>query len=186
LSKLTSLEDDSGSILGDMSLDVLLEEVAGPQRDFGVEIIISKAGAGHEPCTARNPSLLYGLGNLVENAVDFAETKVLITAGWDRFVVRVTIEDDGPGFSPDVIAHIGEPYLTTREDRRLKSEEGSGLGLGLFIAKTLLERSGATVETANQTPPKQGAIVKIQWPRRIFEQNVARPKREDVKMSRFY
>jgi two-component system sensor histidine kinase RegB len=134
-----------------------------------VQITIDKIGEGREPISYRNPSLLYGLGNLIENAIDFAATKVTIQAEWNSSIVKVTIADDGPGFAPDVIAHIGEPYLTTRDERRAKSEEGSGLGLGLFIAKTLLERSGAVVNTANRTSPASGAIITMIWPRAVFE-----------------
>jgi two-component system sensor histidine kinase RegB len=175
LSKLTSLEQDPGSILVDMSLGLLLEEVVGPQRDFGVQISIDKVGEGREPVSYRNPSLLYGLSSLVENAIDFAASTVMIRAEWNSSQVKVTIADDGPGFSPDVIAHIGEPYLTTRVDRRAKSEEGSGLGLGLFIAKTLLERSGAVVITANKPAPASGAIITITWPRAVFEHRDKHP-----------
>ncbi len=120
----------------------------------------------------RNPAILYGLGNLIENAVDFAASEVRISAQWNAGVVSVVIEDDGPGFSHDVVGRVGEPYVTTRFDRRAKSEEGSGLGLGLFIAKTLLERSGAIVETANFGPPKSGALVTITWHRAAFERGV--------------
>lgn len=169
LGKLTSLGDDSGTILDEMTLGLLLEEVVGPQRDFGVLITIVKNGEGREPVCRRNPGILYGLGNLIENAIDFAASEVRIMAQWNAGVVTVVIEDDGPGFSPDVVGRVGEPYVTTRFDRRAKSEEGSSLGLGLFIAKTLLERSGATVATANFGPPKSGALITITWQRAAFE-----------------
>jgi two-component system sensor histidine kinase RegB len=170
LSKLTSLDDESRDFLGEMTLGVLLEEAAGPQRDFGLKITIEKEGIEPEPVCRRNPPLVYGLGNLIENAIDFAQTEVTIRARWTQATVEVTIEDDGPGFSPDVIGSLGEPYVTTRKDRRAKSEEDSGLGLGLFIAKTLLERSGATVKPSNRTPPFTGARITIRWPRQAFEQ----------------
>nr|WP_051335490.1 ActS/PrrB/RegB family redox-sensitive histidine kinase [Methylocapsa acidiphila] len=178
LGKLTSLGDDRGTILDEMTLSLLLEEVVGPQRDFGVLITIAKDGEGKEPICRRNPGILYGLGNLVENAIDFAATEVRISAQWNGAVVSVVVEDDGPGFSPDIVGRVGEPYVTTRFDRRAKSEEGSGLGLGLFIAKTLLERSGAKVSTANFGPPKSGALVTISWPREAFERGVGGHFRE--------
>ncbi|MEJ0094931.1 MAG: ActS/PrrB/RegB family redox-sensitive histidine kinase [Methylocella sp.] len=169
LGKLTSLSSDSGDILDEMTLNLVLEEVVGPQRDFGVFITIAQKGEGREPVCRRNPGILYGLGNLIENAIDFAGSEVRIIARWDAAAVTVIIEDDGPGFSPEIIGRIGAPYVTTKTDRRAKSEEGAGLGLGLFIAKTLLERSGATVATKNVAAPKSGAIVTISWHRSAFE-----------------
>jgi two-component system sensor histidine kinase RegB len=171
LGKITSLGDESGDILDKMSLGVLLEEAARPHRDFGVKITIVKDGIGREPVCRRNPGLLYGLGNLVENAIDFAHSVVRIVAQWDATTVQVTIEDDGPGFAPDVLARLGEPYLTTKKPRRAKTDEDSGLGLGLFIAKTMLERSGASVEASNQEAPETGARIKIRWPRTSFEKD---------------
>jgi two-component system sensor histidine kinase RegB len=82
--------------------------------------------------------------------------------------VRVEVADDGPGFSAEVLAKLGEPYVTTRAmERRVRNEEG-GLGLGLFIAKTLLERSGAIVSMSNAEFPAVGARVAIAWPRDAF------------------
>ncbi|MHB8886441.1 MAG: ActS/PrrB/RegB family redox-sensitive histidine kinase [Methylovirgula sp.] len=170
LGKLASLDDESGDFLGEMSLGVLLEEAAGPHRDFGLKITIESEGDGPEPVCRRNPAMLYGLGNLVENAIDFARSEVTIQAHWTARTIEVAIKDDGPGFSPEVMGSLGEPYVTTKKDRRAKSEEDSGLGLGLFIAKTLLERSGATVKPTNQPPPGNGACITIRWPRTAFEQ----------------
>ncbi len=170
LGKLTSLDDELGDFLGEMSLGVLLEEAAAPHRDFGLKISIEKEGDGPEPVCRRNPAMVYGLGNLIENAIDFARAEVMIRARWTQATVEVAIEDDGPGFSPDVMGSLGEPYVTTKKDRRAKSEEDSGLGLGLFIAKTLLERSGATVTPTNRAPPFTGARISIRWPRPAFEQ----------------
>jgi two-component system sensor histidine kinase RegB len=172
LGKLTSLGNETeDTILDEMTLGVLLEEVVGPQRDFGVTLSIEKNGDLPEPVCHRNPGLLYGLGNLVENAIDFARSEVHIRARWTETLVSVSIEDDGPGFSPDVVMHIGEPYVTTKSDRRAKTEEGSGLGLGLFIAKTLLERSGASFMATNAVPPKSGAVIAITWQRAQFERH---------------
>ncbi|WP_346927999.1 ATP-binding protein, partial [uncultured Arthrobacter sp.] len=80
-----------------------------------------------------------------------------------------SIADDGQGYSPDVIDRLGEPYVTTRRaDAQLAGEHG-GLGLGIFIAKTLLERSGARLRLLNRKPPEKGALVSIEWPRVEFE-----------------
>lgn len=173
LGKLTSLGGDAGDILDEMTLSLMIEEVVGPQRDFGVKITIVENGEGRQPVARRNPGILYGLGNLIENAIDFAASEVRIAACWNASSVKLVIEDDGPGFSPDVIGRIGAPYVTTKTHRRAKSEDGAGLGLGLFIAKTLLERSGAFVATANVSPPKSGARITIVWQRAVFERGAA-------------
>ena len=117
---------------------------------------------------------MYGLGNLIENAVDFATSEVRIGAKWNAASVTMVIEDDGPGFSPDVVGRVGEPYVTTKNDWRAKTEERAGLGLGLFIAKTLLEHSGAIVKTENRAPPATGAVVTILWERAAFERGAKR------------
>ena len=115
----------------------------------------------------RSPAILYGLGNLVENAVDFAAGRVEIAMRWSEQDLAVTISDDGPGFSPEILRRIGEPYVTSR--RRTGEGEESGLGLGFFIAKTLLERSGATVAFLNRQAPENGAVVRVRWPRQNIE-----------------
>lgn len=169
LGKLTSLDEDSSDFLGSMSLSVLLEEAVRPHRDFGLTITVEKEGVGPEPVCRRNPAMVYGIGNLIENAIDFARAEVTVRARWTAATVEVAIEDDGPGFSIEVMGSLGEPYVTTKKDRRAKSEEDSGLGLGLFIAKTLLERSGASVTPTNRAPPYTGARITIRWPRAEFE-----------------
>jgi two-component system sensor histidine kinase RegB len=108
--------------------------------------------------------VLYGLGNIVENAVDFAREQVTVRWRWDAELVSIDIIDDGPGFPPEILDRIGEPYMTTRQ----ASEQGGGLGLGLFIAKTLIERSGATIRFTNGARPGMGATVGIAWPRAAF------------------
>ena len=89
-----------------------------------------------------------------------------IAAEWSQSRVVLTIADDGPGFPPDVLMRAGEPYLS-RGGR--ESRAGGGLGLGLFIAKTLLERGGATLEFSNRPAPASGASIRITWPREVFE-----------------
>ena len=169
LGKLRSLNDEDG-VLQTMSLSVLLEEVSEPHRHFDINLQASLKGEGPEPVAKRSPGILYGLGNLVENAVDFARSTVELSGRWTHQAVVVTILDDGPGFAPEVRKRLGEPYVTTRADtRKAKKEEGSGLGLGLFIAKTLLERSGATVTIANRSGAATGAMIRIIWPRDIYE-----------------
>lgn len=117
------------------------------------------------PTILRDAALIHGLRNLIQNAVDFARAEVLIEAGCDRREIRIRIADDGPGFPATLLPKIGNPFLTTRP----RSEDGrsyEGLGLGLFIAKTLLERSGAAVRFGNR---QRGAQVTVTWPRELIE-----------------
>jgi two-component system sensor histidine kinase RegB len=185
LGKIASLGDESGTILNEMSLGVLLEEAAAPHREFDIAITIAKEGGEPEPICRRNPGMIYGLGNLIENAIDFAKSEVKIIARWSPTIVEVAIEDDGPGFSADVIGRLGEPYVTTKTDRRAKSEEDFGLGLGLFIAKTLLERSGAAVIPSNLASPHSGARVTIRWPRATFESDRRGSRRDEPMKAMF-
>jgi two-component system sensor histidine kinase RegB len=168
LSKITQLSA-SGEPFDRMPLAALMEEVAAPYRNFGVRIDARITGdASPEPVVARNPAVLYGLGNLVENAVDFAGAIVSLAANWTEDNVEISITDDGPGFAPEIIARIGEPYVTSRPDLD-KEDQPSGLGLGFFIAKTLLERAGATLSFENRQFPEHGAVVFIRWNRVDFE-----------------
>ena len=153
-----------------MKLSALLEEVVAPHRNFGVDIAVAMpTDAGDEPEVARNPAIMYGLGNLVENAIDFARERVEIEAAWSGDEVRVTINDDGPGFPPEIMDRMGEPFVTGRRRRQRAANENPGLGLGFFIAKTLLERSGARLGLENRQFPQRGAIVKVRWGRADFE-----------------
>jgi two-component system sensor histidine kinase RegB len=168
LSKITQLSS-SGEPFDRMPLSALMEEVVAPYRHFGVAIDVRVAGDGTlEPAGARNPAVLYGLGNLMENAVDFAQNRVVLGAAWTDETVEISITDDGPGFAAEIIARIGEPYVTSRPGVE-QQDEPSGLGLGFFIAKTLLERAGASLSFENRELPERGAIVFIRWNRSDFE-----------------
>ena len=171
LGKLASLGEDSAGPLEELSLSHLIEEIAAPHRDFGIAIEIALEGSGPEPICRRNPGMLYGLGNIAENAVDFARERVAIRASWTPETVKIVIADDGPGVTPHVLSRLGEPYVTTRgADQRDEGETGGGLGLGLFIAKTLIERSGGALGIVNAAPPGAGAQATVAWPRLSFEQ----------------
>ena len=150
----------------------LIEEVVAPHRDFGVTIKVRLAvAATREPVGARNPAILYGVGNIVENAVDFARAMVEVDAWWNADSVEMVISDDGPGIAPDMLKRIGEPYLSRRRGTDEAQTERTGLGLGIFIARTLLERTGAKVSFSNRIFPDHGAVVQIVWPRERFEAN---------------
>jgi two-component system sensor histidine kinase RegB len=155
----------------------LLDDLADQFRDEELEIVITAVPSDREipqPQVWRAPELLHGLGNIIENAADFARARVRIEASWSPTVLKVTVEDDGPGFAPDIYEKIGEPYITSRPGDHAVDEtemgptaskigKHEGMGLGFFIAKTLLEQTGGSVKALN--PPGGGARVSVSWPR---------------------
>ena len=173
LRKLTRGTQQPDPLLARVSVRELIEEAAAPYRGANTRIIISAAPevngepvAPAEPVGQRRPGVIYGLGNLISNAVDFALSKVEIKAAWSAREVVITITDDGPGISPLVLDALGEPYVTTRPARhaeRTRDGQPHGMGLGFFIAKTLLERSGAAVSLENRPAPATGAIARVSW-----------------------
>jgi two-component system, sensor histidine kinase RegB len=181
LSRLADREAQRDEMFASLKLTVMIEEIVAPLRDGDIIFAVSARafedadGQGAaEPLIWRNPAIKYGLGNLIENAADFARTRVDIEARWGPADVAVTITDDGPGFSQEVIDRLGEPYVTTRPGYGLDEADSSpaqseGMGLGFFIASRLLERSGATVTLANRAEPGHGARVRVSWPREAIE-----------------
>ncbi len=164
LGQLSAMREQGDVMVQRAPIRALLEEVASPHEGLGAEIVIHAQGEG--PLDVRRmPELVHALGGFVENAVGFAKTRVDLEAHWDGEMVEIVVRDDGPGFAPAVLARLGEPYLTERD------EEGAagGLGLGFFISKTLLERTGAKLETRNRRTPNGGAIVRARWPRAALE-----------------
>lgn len=172
LAKLTELSA-SGQPFDRTPLTSLIEEVVAPHRNFGVSIeVTTPTDRGNEPAAPRNPAILYGLGNIVENAVDFAHERAVIDVRWSDDSVDVTISDDGPGFAPEILSRIGEPYVSSRKRKAGTGDgdnEETGLGLGFFIAKTLLERGDATLTYENRSGAARGAVVSVRWRRDDFE-----------------
>src|SRR5271155_711885 len=181
LAKITELP--AGEPFDRMPLSALIEEAVAPHRNFGVSIgVPSPPDRADEPVGARNPAIRYGLGNLIENAVDFAHRRVEIFAQWTADDVSIAISDDGPGFAAEVLDRIGAPYVTHRRPSSRGPEDNEdkvfGLGLGFFIAKTLLERSGGRLSLTNQAPPMHGATVTVTWSRADFERPTPMPALE--------
>ena len=127
-----------------------------------------------QPHINRRPEIIHGLRNLIQNAVDFADTQVWIDVQWSDTEITLRITDDGDGFSQQVFNRIGDPFVKRRKSQtdQQKRPGYEGMGLGLFIAKTLLERSGATLRFSNGSDPaietstplnRSGAIVEVSW-----------------------
>ena len=132
-------EEDGGSPYTRLPISALVEAAAAPHQEHGVRLIFATAGAPaeDEPQVRRSPEILHGLNNLIQNAVQFADREVTVTTFWDPATVTVEISDDGPGFLIHLLGRLGEPYLSTR------AGAADHMGLGIFIAQSLLERSGA-------------------------------------------
>jgi two-component system sensor histidine kinase RegB len=169
LSRLSERGETGDSILDRVALDALLREAAQPFLDDGKgpAVIFEMLGEGPAPVLRRRAEIVYGLRNLIENAVAFARSKVLVIGQWSPEATSVHIHDDGPGFAPDIIGRLGEPYLGQRRVWR-DATRRTGLGLGFFIAKTLLERTGAKISFANAPwrdgSGTTGAFVSATWP----------------------
>lgn len=143
-----------------------LEEASTPLRGLGpaIEVRLATMQGSEPPVLRRMPEILYGIGNFIENAIDFAGSRVTVEGRWDPGNIYIRVSDDGPGFSPDILSKIGEPYITTRSG----TPGQGGLGLGVFIAKTMIENSGGIVRFDN-AGPQGGAVVSIRWPRKQVE-----------------
>ena len=103
--------------------------------------------------------IVYGIRNFIGNANKFSNKNIFITIKSDSEISEIIIEDDGPGFSKDILNKIGEPYI---KSLRLKDNNKSGLGLGIFIGKTLLEKNSAKLIFRN-SETRGGAEIKIEW-----------------------
>lgn len=136
-------------------LQAVLEDAAAPHASRGPLVEI----AADDLVIRRDPAIIHALRNLIQNAVDFAASRVVIDTDLTASSLTVTVRDDGPGFPPALLSRIGDPYLTRRSEAQRGNYEG--MGLGLFIAKTLLERSGARLTFSNGGP---GAVVSVRWP----------------------
>lgn len=166
LRKLGQAREASDIVHAQMPISALVEEAAAPHKGLGVAVRVTyEAAEGGEekvPVIRRSPEVLHALGAFIENAVSFAETEVRAKATWTDKQFMVSIADDGPGFASEVLPKLGEPYVSQRGEAHLG---GGDMGLGFFIAKTLIERTGGRIATSNRAAPRHGAIVQAVWPR---------------------
>ncbi|MEM7729288.1 MAG: ActS/PrrB/RegB family redox-sensitive histidine kinase [Pseudomonadota bacterium] len=160
LEQLALRGDTPDIIHEELSLEDLLEEAAEGFIDRDKDIVVdSDQPEGGLPLTIRRrPELLYAMKNFTENAVDFAQSRVELRALVSDGRISVTVDDDGPGFDPLVRGRLGQPYVTTRS----KGGSAGGLGLGVFIASTLVERTGGRVRF--ERSDLGGARVRCDWP----------------------
>jgi len=153
-----------------LDVEAIIREAAGPHEDRG-PVISYKRHELQSLIIERTPELIHAFRNIIENATGYARTQVHVTTTADNDVLIITIEDDGPGFDPQIVKRLGEPYVTTRQPT--PGQDG-GLGLGLFIAKTLLQRTGANVTFG--PADIGGACITIEWPRNALSEKIVHEK----------
>jgi len=169
LKRLSRDPADSDPIACAAPLIQLLDEAAEPHRGVGPEVTttVRSTDGSPAPVAERSPEMIHALSALMENAVDFAREQVIVLGIHDRQSITVEVADDGPGFAPAVLAKLGEPYVTSRPNGEGSRTGHAGMGLGFFIAKTLLERTGGKVNVRNGR--RGGAVVCVCWPREVLE-----------------
>lgn len=151
-------------------IGAVIESSASPHSNETIALKFDVApdpisSSSPQPLITAAPEIIHGIGSLMQNAIQFAQSQVVTTTRWSDTEVHVTIVDDGPGFSPLMFERIGEPYLSMRGNSG--RDVGDHMGLGIFIAQTLLARTGARVDFGNQ--PGAGARVAVRWDRAILE-----------------
>ncbi|WP_230974699.1 ActS/PrrB/RegB family redox-sensitive histidine kinase [Brevundimonas vitis] len=206
LKRLSQEPEEGDALYADVALKTLLDEVVEPHRGFDLafETRVRTASGEPVPRVRRLPEVIHGLSTLVENAADFAGSRVRVAALVDAGWIEIEVVDDGPGFSSEILPRLGEPYVTSRPQgkarralaaqiaaaaagaakprRRGKTASApdptpiapsqGGMGLGFFIARTLLERTGGKVTVGTGDGGRgqpRGARVSIRWPRPALE-----------------
>ncbi len=167
-----------GAPFSRLALGLMLQEAARPHLTDLVEVDydLGPTDDTAEPEIDRTPEFIHGVGTLIQNAIQFAERRVLIRGRWNETTATVEILDDGPGISPHLLDRLGEPYVSTRTG---DAHDRQHMGLGVFIAQTLLNRIGADLTISNRPktdPLGGGATVRIDWPRQLLE----RPHEKEV------
>ena len=190
LGRLSQRPDNGDAVYARQPLSALLDAVVEPYLGAGlsIEVQIEKEVSGSEPVLWRRAEIVHALASLMENAADFAHAHVVVKAAYDADSVTISLLDDGPGFAAEILSRLGEPYVTSRPRKALlpggvypdSTHEHEGMGLGFFIAKTLLEHTGGIVHFCNHLshlgPPQaltshgvQGAMVTVSWRRNLVE-----------------
>ncbi|MCL4159615.1 UNVERIFIED_CONTAM: hypothetical protein GTU68_016855 [Idotea baltica] len=178
LAELSSIQHRDDAQFQRAPLVSVLEEAAAPHVHSGKHVSFMVNGADYidgiplTPEIDRRPEVIHGLRNLIQNAVEFASTRVTIHCRTSPDTIEVRIEDDGPGIPTDQLNRLGEPFTTSRRSKSLRESGYKGMGLGIFIAKTLLERRGVDLVFFNRRPRGAdlgGATAKITWRREALE-----------------
>lgn len=207
LRRLSQRPEQGDPLYADVGLRAFLEEVVEPHRGFDLEFEIAVLTAPGRPAPRikRLPEIIHGLSTLIENAADFAESRVIVQSTVDAGWIEIAVIDDGPGFASEVLPRLGEPYVTSRPHGKARqalaaqiaaaaarpvvtpfrgkkaapkpapiAPSQGGMGLGFFIARTLLERTGGALTVGPASPEagrrgNKGARVAVRWSRQTLE-----------------
>jgi two-component system sensor histidine kinase RegB len=170
LAELSRKPDQSKDHFNVLPAGLLVELAAAPHARPHVALRIEflpDPSEPRDPVLPRRPEIMHGLGNLLQNAIEFAREEVKVVIAWNRGHVVITVTDDGPGFPPDVLRRLGDPYLSRSEGLDQTQRQGDHMGLGIFIAQNLIERTGGTVGFSNNE--YGGAEARVSWPRSVLE-----------------
>ncbi|MBL1430295.1 MAG: ActS/PrrB/RegB family redox-sensitive histidine kinase [Robiginitomaculum sp.] len=170
LGKLSQPGVENDPFHAKLSLSALLEETCAPLMSPNISLVWSVKSKNLEPSSKqptlqRKPEILHSLSAFTENALSFAKSSVEITGLWDDDWIIITICDDGPGFDQNILERLGDPYVTSRRGGNERSQ--GGLGLGFFISKNLIERTGGEIK-CGKSSALGGAMVQIIWPKNVI------------------
>tara|TARA_B100000902_G_scaffold267550_1_gene253572 strand:+ start:783 stop:2069 length:1287 start_codon:yes stop_codon:yes gene_type:complete len=160
LKKISKKQIEEDNFLSSIKFEDLLQEIIDSFKETSskhIHLIVDNDE--NKISIKRTPEIIYGLRNFIGNAVKFSKSKVSISLRSDKKIIEIKINDDGPGIPEDIIQKIGEPYIKSRS-KELNSN--SGLGLGSFLGKTLLERQGAKL-LFRRNSELGGALVVLTW-----------------------
>ena len=161
LKQISKKQIEEDVFLSSIKFEDLLEEIINSFKETSSkEIDLDSEDDKNKINIERTPEIIYGLRNFIGNAVKFSKSKVKISLKSNKKMIEIKINDDGPGIPEDIIEKIGEPYIKSKS-KELRSN--SGLGLGSFLGKTLLEKQGAKL-TFKRSGELGGALIFLTWP----------------------
>jgi len=160
LKKISKKQIEEDSFINLIKLEDLLEEIITSFKETSSKKIdLLNKNDQNKINIQRTPEIIYGLRNFIGNAVKFSKSKIEVNLESDKKMIKIEINDDGPGIPEDIINIIGEPYIKSKS---IELSSNSGLGLGTFLGKTLLERQGANLQFKKNSK-LGGALVVISW-----------------------
>ena len=165
LKQISKKQFEEDIFLSSIKFEDLLEEIVNSFKETSskeINLIVDEDQ--NKIAIQRTPEIIYGLRNFIGNAIKFSKSKVKINLKSDKEVIEIKINDDGPGIPEDIINKIGEPYIKSKSK---EVSSNSGLGLGTFLGKTLLERQSAKL-LFRRNSDLGGALVIITWQSKIF------------------